>query len=108
MGRRRGGRFHGVEVKRRATNGPGDRRAAQVLIRRICVRYEDGRRVCFIPEAGEEFFSQDDANRVVGRCARGQRPRSDLTFRTILERWTKRQSFAASNIACCYHYRRHH
>jgi hypothetical protein len=67
MGRRRGaGRLHGVEVKRRATNGPGDRRAAQVRIRRICVRYEDDRRVCFVPEAGEEFFSRDDAHRVVG------------------------------------------
>ena len=28
--------------------------------------YEDGRRVCLVPEAGEEFFSQDDAHRVVG------------------------------------------
>jgi hypothetical protein len=25
-----------------------------------------GRRVCFVPETGEEFFSQDDAHRVVG------------------------------------------
>jgi hypothetical protein len=66
MGRRRAGRSHGVEVKRRAANGgPGDRRASQVLIRRICIRYEDGRRVCFIPEAGEEFFSRDDVRRVV-------------------------------------------
>jgi hypothetical protein len=30
------------------------------------VGYEDDGRVCFIPEAGEEFFSQDDAYRVVG------------------------------------------
>jgi hypothetical protein len=30
------------------------------------MRYEVGRRVCFIPEAAEEFFSQDDAHRVVG------------------------------------------
>jgi hypothetical protein len=37
-----------------------------VRIRRICVRYEDGRRVCFVPEAGEEFFSRDDVHRVVG------------------------------------------
>ena len=66
MGRRRAGRLHGVEVKRRATNGPGNRRASRVLIRRICVRYEDGRKVCFIPEAGEEFFSRDDVHRVVG------------------------------------------
>jgi hypothetical protein len=67
MGRRRADRSHGIEVKRRATSGgPGDRRASQVLIRRICVRYEDGRRVCFVPEAGEEFFSRDDVRRVVG------------------------------------------
>jgi hypothetical protein len=42
-----------------------------VLIRRICLRYEDGRRVCFVPEAGEEFFSQDDAHRVVGMLHKG-------------------------------------
>jgi len=30
------------------------------------MRYEVGRRVCFVPEAGEEFFSQDGAHRVVG------------------------------------------
>jgi hypothetical protein len=67
MGRRRAGWSHGVEVKRRSANGgPGDRRASQVLIRRVCMRYEDGRRMCFIPEAGEEFFSQDEAHRVVG------------------------------------------
>jgi hypothetical protein len=30
------------------------------------MRYEVDRRVCFIPEAGEEYFSQDDAHRVVG------------------------------------------
>lgn len=37
-----------------------------MLFRRICVRYEDGRKVCFVPEAWEKFFSQDDAHRVVG------------------------------------------
>jgi hypothetical protein len=62
---------HGVEVRKRARGGPGDQRASQVLIRRICVRYEDGRRVCFVPEAGEEFFSQDDAHRVVGMLHKG-------------------------------------
>jgi hypothetical protein len=66
MGGRRGRSQHGVEVKRRATSGPGQQRASQVRIRRICIRYEDGRRVCFVPEAGEEFFSQDDAHKVVG------------------------------------------
>src|SRR5215216_1225302 len=49
-------------MRSRAKNDPGDRRAGQVLMRRICVRYEDDRKVCFVPEAGEEFFSQDDAN----------------------------------------------
>jgi hypothetical protein len=71
MGGRRAERLHGVEVRRRATNGLGDRRAAQVLMRRICLRYEDGRRVCFIPEAGEEFFSKDDVHRVVGMLHKG-------------------------------------
>ena len=70
-GRRRRGWSHGVEVGRRTTNGPEDRRASEVLIRRICVRYEDGRRVCFVPEAGEEFFSQDGAHRVVGMLHKG-------------------------------------
>jgi hypothetical protein len=57
---------HGVEVRRRGGNGVGKPRAAEVLIRRICLRYEDGRRACFVPEAGEEFFSRDDVHRVVG------------------------------------------
>ena len=53
MGRRRGaGQLHGVKVSRRATNGPGGRRASEVQIRRICIRYEDGRKVCFVPERG--------------------------------------------------------
>ena len=64
--RRRRSWSHGVEVRRRTTNGPGDRRASEVLIRRICLRYEDDRKVCFVPEAGEEFFSQDDVHRLVG------------------------------------------
>jgi hypothetical protein len=71
MGSRRRGWAHGVQVRRRATNGPGHRRASEVLIRRICVHYEDGRKVCFVPEAGEEFFSRDDAHRVVGMLHKG-------------------------------------
>ena len=47
-------------------DGTGDRRASRVPIRRICVRYGVGRRACFIPEAGEEFFSRDDLHGVVG------------------------------------------
>jgi hypothetical protein len=38
---------------------------------RICVHYEDDRKVCFVPEAGEEFFSQDDVHRVVGMLHKG-------------------------------------
>jgi hypothetical protein len=40
-------------------------------MRRICLRYEDGRKVCVVPEAGEEFFSRDDAHRVVGMLRKG-------------------------------------
>ena len=64
MGGSRRGWSHGVELRRRAKNDLGDRRASEVLIRRICLRYEDDRKVCFVPEAGEEFFSRDDAHRV--------------------------------------------
>ena len=60
-----------MEMRSRAKNDPGDRRAGQVLMRRICVRYEDDRKVCFVPEAGEEFFSQDDAHRLVGMLHKG-------------------------------------
>jgi hypothetical protein len=42
-----------------------------VLIRRICLRYGDNRKVCFVPEAGEEFFSQNDAHRLVGMLHKG-------------------------------------
>jgi hypothetical protein len=62
---------HGITVRRRPTEGLGDPRASKVLISRICIRYDDGRRVCFIPEAGEEFFSQDDVHRVVGMLHNG-------------------------------------
>ena len=71
MGRRRRGPFHGVEMNRRATDGSGDPRASEILIRRICIHYEDGWKVCFIPEAGEEFFSRDDVHRVVGMLHTG-------------------------------------
>ena len=68
---RRGGWSHGVQVSRRSTNGPGERRTSEVLIRRICLRYEGDRKVCFIPEAGEEFFSRDDAHSGVGMLHKG-------------------------------------
>ena len=60
-----------MEVRRRTKNGLGDRRASEVLMRRICLRYEDDRKVCFVPKAGEEFFSQDDAPRLVGMLHKG-------------------------------------
>ncbi len=66
MGRRRVSRLQGVEVSRRATDDSWTPVAGAMLIRRICIRYEDGRRVCFVPEAKEEFFSRDDVHRVVG------------------------------------------
>jgi|SRR5688572_25620005 hypothetical protein len=69
--RRRRSWSHGVEVRRRTTNVPGNRRASEVLIRRICLRYEDDRKVCFVPEAEEEFFSRDDAHMVVGMLHKG-------------------------------------
>ena len=67
--RRRADRMYGVEVRKRPEDSkdlPGDPRASEVLIRRICLRYEDGRKVCFIPDAGEEFFSRDEVRRIVG------------------------------------------
>jgi hypothetical protein len=57
---------HGVRVSRRAADTVWNPVAGEVLVRRICVRYEDGGRPCFVPEAGEEFFSRDDVHRVVG------------------------------------------
>ena len=57
---------HGVEVSRRAADDSWNPVAGEMQIRRICIRYEDGRRVCFVPEAEEEFFSRDDVHRVVG------------------------------------------
>ncbi len=58
--------MHGIKVSKRKVDGLGEPGASGVRIRRISVRYEDGRRTSFIPEAEEEFFSQDDAERVVG------------------------------------------
>jgi hypothetical protein len=79
MASSRRGWSHGVEVRRQTTNGPGDRRASEVLFRRICVRYEDGRKVCFVPEAGEEFYSQDDARTGWSVCCtRAQRSSSGV------------------------------
>jgi hypothetical protein len=40
------------------------------------MRYEDSKKVCFVPEAGEEFFSGDDVRRVVGMLHTARRPLS--------------------------------
>jgi hypothetical protein len=58
--------LHGIEVRRQPTDGLGDPKASEVWLRRISVRYEDGRVISFVPEANQEYFSQDDAERVVG------------------------------------------
>ncbi len=59
--------MHGIDVTREsAQGGLGDPRAAAVRIRRISVCYEGNRKMTFIPEAGEEFFSKDDVDRLVG------------------------------------------
>ena len=62
----RRGQLHGVAVRKRSQGSPVDPRASEMLIRRICIRYEDGRRVCFVPEAENEFSSRDAMRRVVG------------------------------------------
>jgi hypothetical protein len=55
---------HGITVSRRQAEGPGDPRASEVLIRRISIRYEDGRILTFVPEMDAEFFAQDDILRL--------------------------------------------
>ena len=64
---RRSGALHGVEVTRRETRaGGGKERAAEVLVRRVSVRYEDGTEVVLIPDGRGEFFSRDDGHRTSG------------------------------------------
>jgi hypothetical protein len=61
--------MHGVEVRWQATTSEtGDRRADQVLIRRICSRYEDGRRVCFVPESGSSTSPETTCTGWSGCC----------------------------------------
>jgi hypothetical protein len=72
MGNGRRAWSHVIEVSRHATtHETGGHKASEVLFRRICVRYEDSRRMYFIPESGEEFFSRDDAHGVVGMLHKG-------------------------------------
>ena len=71
MDRSRAGGLNSIEVSRRGADDSWDPTAGEMLIWRICVSYEDGRKVCFVPEAEEEFFSQDEAHRVVGMLHSG-------------------------------------
>jgi hypothetical protein len=58
--------LHGIEVRRRPTDGLGDPKASEVWLRRISVRYENGTVMSFVPEAKQEYFFQDEAERMVG------------------------------------------
>ena len=53
--------MQGVEVRRRS--------ADEARVSRV--RYEDGGTVSLVPEAKEEFFTKDDAHRVVGMLRAG-------------------------------------
>jgi hypothetical protein len=53
---------HGIVRQRNLKEGSDGR---FTNIRRIEVRYSDGRIVRFIPEAGREFFSRDDSGQLV-------------------------------------------
>lgn len=60
--------MHGIERSRKtqASSQPGSG------VHRIRFRYQDGRSVTFIPDAGREFFSEDDLlelKRVLDRAA---------------------------------------
>ncbi len=49
--------MHGIIRERNYHGGSG---TSDVDIARIVVRYSDGRRLTFVPEAGRENFSEDD------------------------------------------------
>lgn len=60
--------MHGIQRNRKAAVSP----EAQGGISRVVVRYKDGRTVTFVPDAGAEFFSEDDMlelQRVLVRAA---------------------------------------
>ncbi len=58
--------MHGIEVTRKPAGGSGVSMARRGRVRRISVCYGDGGMLTFIPEAGEELFSKDDIDRLVG------------------------------------------
>jgi hypothetical protein len=78
MGGSRRGWSHGAELRRRAKNDLGDRRASEVLIRRICVRYEDDRKVCFVPEAGGSSSPRTTHTGWLVCCTRARKPSSGV------------------------------
>lgn len=49
--------MHGIERSRRLQGAPPERAG----IRRIVMRYSDGREFAFLPEGGRDSFSADDA-----------------------------------------------
>ena len=55
--------MYGIELRKRS---PIEPRASAVRMRGIRVHYGDGRSMRFAPQAGEEFLSRDDVDRVVG------------------------------------------
>ena len=48
--------MHGIKRTRKLTGPPGQERG----IRRVIVRYSDGRVLNFVPDAGREIFDEDD------------------------------------------------
>ncbi len=54
--------MHGIVL---AKGSEEDSEARYAHIPRIVVRYADGRDVVFVPEAGRQFFDEDDALKLV-------------------------------------------
>ena len=48
--------MHGIERTRKLSEPPAQERG----IRRVTVRYSDGRVLNFVPDAGREIFDEDD------------------------------------------------
>lgn len=60
--------MHGIERIRNTSTSP----EAEGGISRVVVRYNDGRTATFVPDAGAEFFNEDDMlelQRVLVRAA---------------------------------------
>ncbi len=59
--------MHGIVRKRTAGE---ETESSYTNVRRVVVRYVDGRTVTFVPEAGREDFSQDDMHELAKIFAR--------------------------------------